>query len=194
MMTNIFFVRHALPLYSCTDTTARPLTEEGMRDAAEVVRTLRYIRLDHAVSSPYKRSIDTIKKCAQDHCLNIETDIRLRERDSGKNSNNMEMFKKRWSDLDYSEPDGECIRSVMERNIAAVEDILDNYSGDNIIVGTHGTALSTILHYYDNSFGLQGFLRIIDYMPYIIRLGFDGRKCVEKEELLIIEKEFGPVR
>ena len=64
------------------------------------------------------------------------------------------------------------------------------YEGKNIIIGTHGTALSTILHYYDNSYGLEGFLRMIDFMPYIIRLGFNGRELVEKEEILIVEKEF----
>ena len=56
------------------------------------------------------------------------------------------------------------------------------------MVGTHGTALSTILNYYDSTFGVEGFLRIINYMPYIIRLGFDGMKLIEKEEILIVDK------
>ncbi len=37
-------------------------------------------------------------------------------------------------------------------------------------MGTHGTALSTILNFYDNSFECEEFLRIIDWMPYIIEL------------------------
>jgi 2,3-bisphosphoglycerate-dependent phosphoglycerate mutase len=79
---------------------------------------------------------------------------------------------------------------VTERNIAAVNDILDLHRDESVLVGTHGTALSTILHYYDNSFGVEGFLRIIDYMPYIVRLSFEGRELIEKEELLIVEKKF----
>lgn len=78
----------------------------------------------------------------------------------------------------------------MDRNIAALNDILDAHKDENVMVGTHGTALSTILHYYDNSFGADDFMRIIDFMPYIIRLGFEGRECVEKEEILIVKKEF----
>ena len=74
--------------------------------------------------------------------------------------------------------------------MAAVHDMLRAHEGENIMVGTHGTALSTILNYYDSTFGVEGFLRIINYMPYIIRLGFNGRELVEKEELLIVEKEF----
>ena len=189
-MTNIYFVRHAQPDYSCADPSARPLTEEGMRDTAEVVRALRDVKLDYAMCSPYRRSIDTIKQCALEHGLTIDTDIRLRERESGRNSNNMEMFRKRWENLDYSEPDGESIGSVMKRNIEALNDLLRSHEGESIIIGTHGTALSSILHYYDNSFGLDGFLRIIDFMPYIVRLGFDGTELRDKEEILIVKKEF----
>ena len=190
MMTNIYFVRHALPDYSCADAALRPLTEEGLKDTAEVVRVMKDIHLDCAISSPYKRSIDTIKQAADEHGLKIETDDRLHERISGMNANNMEMFRKRWADFSFCEEGGECLQSVMDRNIAALNDILDAHNGENVMIGTHGTALSTILHYYDNRFGAEGFLRIIDYMPYIVRLGFEGSKYAEKEELLIIEKKF----
>ena len=189
-MTNIYFVRHAQPDHSCADAALRPLTDEGMRDTLRVVEAMRDIHLDCAVSSPYKRSYDTIKQTADEHGLDIDIDERLHERISGKNSNNTEMFRKRWTDLSFCKPGGECLNSVMERNIAAVNDILTAHRDENIMVGTHGTALSTILHYYDNSFGADDFLRIIDFMPYIIRLGFDGSDCVEKEEILIVEKEF----
>ncbi|WP_028517028.1 histidine phosphatase family protein [Ruminococcus flavefaciens] len=189
-MTNIYFVRHAQPDYAFADAAKRPLTEEGERDILKVVEAMKDIRIDFAVSSPYKRSFDTIKQTADEHGLDIAIDERLHERINGKNSNNLEMFRKRWSDLSYSESDGECLQSVMDRNIAAVNDILDAHRDENIMIGTHGTALSTILHYYDNSFGVDDFMRLIDFMPYIIRLGFNGRELVEKEEILIVKKEF----
>lgn len=189
-MTNIYFVRHAQPDYAFADAAKRPLTEEGERDTLKVVEAMKDIRIDFAISSPYKRSYDTIKQTADEHGLDIAIDERLHERINGKNSNNLEMFRKRWADLSYSESDGECLQSVMGRNIAAVNDILDAHKDENIMVGTHGTALSTILHYYDNSFGVDDFMRLIDFMPYIIRLGFNGRELVEKEEILIVKKEF----
>ena len=189
-MTNIYFVRHAQPDYAFAEASKRPLTEEGERDTLKVVEAMKDIRLDCAISSPYKRSYDTIKQTADEHGLDIAIDERLHERINGKNSNNIEMFRKRWADLSYSESDGECLQSVMDRNIAAVNDILDAHRDENIMVGTHGTALSTILHYYDNSFGVDDFMRLIDFMPYIIRLGFEGREIVEKEEILIVKKEF----
>ena len=189
-MTNIYFVRHALPDHSCRDAALRPLTDEGMRDTAEVVRAMKDIHLDYAVSSPYKRSYDTIKGAADDHGLKIELDDRLHERISGENGNNREMFQRRWSDFSFCEEGGESLGSVTERNMAAVHDMLRAHEGENIMVGTHGTALSTILNYYDSTFGVEGFLRIINYMPYIIRLVFEGMKLVDKEEILIVDKPF----
>ncbi|SEH47720.1 2,3-bisphosphoglycerate-dependent phosphoglycerate mutase [Ruminococcus flavefaciens] len=189
-MTNIYFVRHAQPDYAFAEASKRPLTEEGERDTLKVVEAMKDIRIDFAISSPYKRSYDTIKQTADEHGLDIIIDERLHERINGKNSNNIDMFRKRWADLSYSESDGECLQSVMDRNIAAVNDMLDAHRDENIMVGTHGTALSTILHYYDNSFGVDEFMRLIDFMPYIIRLGFNGRELVEKEEILIVKKEF----
>lgn len=75
---------------------------------------------------------------------------------------------------------------MKRRNIAALQDILRANEGKNIVIGTHGTAFSAILHYYDNSYNCDSFLRIIDRMPYIIELDFEGVKLVGKKEHLHI--------
>lgn len=80
------------------------------------------------------------------------------------------MFQKRWADHDYHEEGGESIAMVQNRNIEALNEILSDNTDKDIVLGTHGTALSTILNFYDNSFGCEDFLRIIDWMPYIIEL------------------------
>lgn len=189
-MTSVYFVRHAQPDFNWSDDMTRPLTAEGEADSAKVTETLKNIHLDFAISSPYLRSMRTIKQAAEMHGLDVHTDMRFRERGKGHNSNNMEMFRRRWADFDFHEEDGESLRMVQERNISALFEVLDGHSEENIIIGTHGTALSTILNYFDESFGCDDFLRIIDFMPYIIRLDFEGRELVGKEEILIIEKIF----
>lgn len=108
--------------------------------------------------------------------------------EEGVNGNNLEMFKKRWNDFNYHEEGGESLQMVQDRNIEALFELLDKHKDENIIVGTHGTALSTILNYFDNDFLCEEFLGIIDYMPYIIRLDFECRECVAKEEILVVEK------
>lgn len=189
-MTSIYFVRHAQPDFSWSDDLTRPLTAEGMKDSEQVYEFLKDVRLDYAISSPYKRSFDTIKHCAEGHNLSIETDKRFREREKGVNSNNLGMFQKRWADFDYHEENGESLNMVQKRNIEGLLELLDRHRNENILFGTHGTALSTILNYFDRSYSCDDFLRMIDFMPYIIRLDFEGKVCVGKEELLIIEKEF----
>ncbi len=160
------------------DSSADSRGREGFRKSID---TFKNIHIDAAFSSPYLRSVKTIEKTAEMHGLKIHTDMRLRERGKGNNGNNMEMFRRRWSDFDYHEDGGESLRSVQARNISALFDILDAYSDKSIMIGTHGTALSTILNYFDADFGCADFLRIIDFMPYIIRFNFCGKECVAKK-------------
>ena len=58
------------------------------------------------------------------------------------------------------------------------------------MIGTHGTALSSIMNYYNPQFGCEDFLRIIDWMPYIVEMDFEGQNLVNLKELVYIEKEF----
>lgn len=189
-MTKIYFVRHAQPEHSWEDDSKRPLTEEGEKDSAIVLEFLKDKNIDVLYCSPYKRSLDTIRGTAAFFGKEIITDIRLREREKGQGSNNYGMFQKRWADHDYHEEGGESISMVQTRNMAALNQILSDNSDRNIVVGTHGTALSTILNYYDKNFGCEDFLRIIDWMPYIIELDFKGNQLVGKYEHCHIEKEF----
>ena len=147
-------------------------------------------KIDVFISSPYKRSYDSIKKAAESYGMTIQTDERLRERKAGKDSNNHEMFKKRWADLSFAEDEGESIGAVQKRNIEALKEILKNHQDKNIVIGTHGTALSSIINYYDKSFNGESFMKIINFMPWILKMEFDGKKFLCKEDIFHIQKEY----
>lgn len=187
MHTTIIFVRHAQSLHPYGDDRTRPLTDEGMRDRSIVLDTLRDRHIDAFLCSPYKRSIDTIQTTADFFGMDIITDERFRERKSGINSHIH--LAQRWIDFDYAEKDGETMQSTRDRNIEALRDVLHRYAGGTVVIGTHGTALSSILSYYDD-FGLYDFLRIVNLMPYIIELTFDGEDYIGKKELAYIEKPY----
>lgn len=189
-MTKVYFVRHAQPEHAWEDDRTRPLTEEGKRDCAIVLEFLKDKKIDKFYCSPYKRSMDTIADAATFFGKEIITDERLREREKGLGGNNHGMFQKRWANHDYHEEGGESIALVQRRNMEALHEILSANPGKEIVVGTHGTALSTILNFYDSSFGCEDFLRIIDWMPYVVELDFDGHSCVGKHEHCYVEKEF----
>ncbi|MEG6613115.1 histidine phosphatase family protein [Pseudoclostridium thermosuccinogenes] len=189
-MTSVYFVRHAQPDKSWEDDRTKPLTPVGLLDRKEVTNLLIKIPIDCFFSSPYKRSYDTIVECANAFGLPIHTDERFRERQSGENVHSIELLQKRWNDFNFCEKGGESLGSVQSRNIEALNEILLTHKDKNIVIGTHGTALSTILNYYDPSFGYEDFNRIRYFMPYIIRLDFSGAKNIGKQELLMVERKY----
>lgn len=71
---------------------------------------------------------------------------------------------------------------MQNRNIEALKNALMEYSGKRIVVGSHGTALSTVINYFNKSFVYEDFLRIKMLMPWIVRFLFDGEICIEIEE------------
>ena len=156
-MTKIYFVRHAQPEHAWEDDRTRPLTGEGKKDSAIVFEFLKDKHIDAFYSSPYKRSMDTIADSADFFGKDIITDEDLREREKGENGNNHGMFQKRWDDHDYHEEGGESIAMVQKRNMRALTEILRDNIDKEVVVGTHGTALSTILNFYDKSFSCVDF-------------------------------------
>lgn len=189
-MTRVYFVRHAEPEHAWEDDRTRPLTAEGRRDAAIVTEFLKDKKIDVFYCSPYKRSMDTIADAAALFAKEIIADERLREREKGPDGNNYGMFQKRWADFTYHEEGGESIDMVQKRNMEALREIMSTNPGKAVVVGTHGTALSAILNYYDKDFSCEDFLRIINWMPYVIELDFEGDVLVGKTEHCHAEKEF----
>ncbi len=188
-MTRVYFVRHAQPEHSCKAET-RPLTEEGKRDSEAVTEFLKDKNIDVFYCSPYKRSRDTIASSVAYYGAEVIIKEDLREREAGQDGNHNEMFRKRWENFDFHEPGGESIGMVQKRNIAALQEILKESEGKNIVIGTHGTALSSILNFYDSTIDCDFFLRIIDWMPFVLEIDFEGMEFVGEKEHLHIYKEF----
>ena len=192
-MTVLYFVRHAQPDYRQGVNSTFVLSEEGMNDRMRAAEVLEGVRFDRAVSSPYTRSVLTIMPIVESKGLELTFDERLRERDN-QGGNTRDMFRRRWADFDFHEEGGESLGSTQERNVAAGRDILSKYEGETVLVGTHGTALSTIINHYRPEFGFEQFMRIIDFMPYILRMDFEGQTLTGMEELFSLHKEFHGVK
>lgn len=81
-IAKIIFVRHARSRYG-EDDRIRPLTDDGLKSRKIVVETLRAFKIDCFMSSPYKRSVDTIQPAADYFEMQIVTDERFSERKVG---------------------------------------------------------------------------------------------------------------
>lgn len=178
-MTVIYFIRHAEPNYENRNDAMRELTPKGLEDRKLVTEFLSDKKIDKVVSSPYKRSVDTVADFADRYGFETECIYDLRERKV--NSVWIDDFaafsKRQWSDFNYKLSDGEALGEVQNRNIAALNKLLTDYKDKNIAIGTHATALSTIINYYNKAFGYDDFQRKKKLMPWIVRFTFKGNIC-----------------
>lgn len=191
-MTTIYFIRHAQADNNIRDGRIRPLTEKGMGDRSLVTAFLQDKNIDIVLSSPYKRAIDTVADFAEKNGFEIETFEDLRERksdiDFARVDFGFETFMERqWKDFNYTYSDGECLKEVQNRNIAVINDVLNKYSGKNIVIGTHGTALSTIINYYDRTYGFEDFMAMVDILPWVVRMDFNDEGCIGMEKINLFD-------
>lgn len=70
-------------------------------------------------------------------------------------------------------PNGESLKEVQERNILAVNTILETSRNETVVIGTHGTALSTIINYYQEDFKYEMFNKYKHEFPWIVKFEFN---------------------
>ena len=69
---------------------------------------------------------------------------------------------------------------------------MEQNENKTLVIGTHGTAMSTIINYYDPAWQCDEFLRIIDWMPCIIELDFEGTAYLSRTEHVHVAKDYRP--
>lgn len=183
-MTHIYFVRHAQPNYENHDDFSRELSQKGLADRALATDYLRDKGVDAVLSSPYLRAVDTVAPLAQTLGLTVETveDFRERKVDSVWIEDFDGFARRQWGDFDYKLSDGESLGEAQRRNLRALDRVLERFADKTAVIGSHGTALSTIIHHFRPEFGYESFERIRPLMPWIVHFTFDGNLCVKVEE------------
>lgn len=189
-MTTVYFVRHAEPDYTNHNDIERPLTINGKEDSKLVTDYLRDKDIEIVLSSPYLRAVETVKDFADSFghtIINVE-DFRERKVDSVWIEDFNRFTEQQWSDFDYKLSDGECLHEVQVRNVDALMQVLKEYQNKNIVIGSHGTALSTIINYFKPTFGFNDFHRIRNVMPWIVKFTFQGDELVHIEEIDVLDR------
>ena len=179
-VTTVFFVRHAEPDLQNHDDASRGLSAKGLKDRELVTAFLGDEEIHAVFSSPFKRALDTVQPLALRKGLLVQTvaDFRERRVESGWIEDFQGFCRKQWADFRYKLPEGECLSEVQSRNIAALSRLLTEYEGKTVVVGSHGTAMSTIINHYDSSFGYEDFEKIRGLMPWVVKFTFEGKRCV----------------
>ena len=193
-MTTVYFIRHTQPDYNIHEDLIRPLSEKGLNDRLLVTEFLMDKEINVILSSPYKRAVDTVSDFAERKNLSVNTvdDFRERKVDSVWIEDFESFSAMQWADFLYKLSDGECLAQVQERNIAALNKVLAQYKDQNIVIGTHGTALSTIINFYDNSYNYDDFKAMVNIMPWVVKMTFDGNDCAGMEKIDLFKPGFKP--
>ncbi|MBQ9996061.1 MAG: histidine phosphatase family protein [Clostridia bacterium] len=181
-MTDLYFIRHAESRYDADDRT-RGLSDKGLRDRALSAEFLADKSVDAVLSSPYRRAVETVEVFAEERGMKVLPVEDFRERCIADVwvEDFREFTRRQWEDHDYKLGGGESLREVQRRNIAALTDVLRQYAGKTVAVGTHGMALSTIIQYFVPSFGWEDFDRIRGKMPWAVHFVFNGGRCIRIE-------------
>ena len=190
MITTVYFVRHAEPNFDNPDVESRELTPKGLRDRTRVTDYLTDKEIHLVFSSPYRRSLDTVRDFADrfGHEVTLVDDFRERKVSSSPPRNLLVFYRDQWSDFSYRLLGGECLSEVQDRNIRALKRLLAEHPGKNLVVGSHGTALSTIVNFFDPSFGYKRFEEIRELMPWVVKMTFDGDSFLGFESIDVFRK------
>ena len=184
MLTNLYFVRHAHSSYT-PDELGRPLSERGFADANTVTELLKRETIDHVISSPYRRAIQTVEGIARyiNKEIEIVDDFKERLLSQEPVENFSLAIAKVWEDFDFSWEGGESGNIAQKRGVHAVLQVLENNAGKNIVIGTHGNIMVLIMNYFDSSYGFE-FWRKLE-MPDIYKLSFDQKKLVHVKRIWV---------
>jgi 2,3-bisphosphoglycerate-dependent phosphoglycerate mutase len=175
--TILFFVRHAESVYVEGKERTRGLSEQGMKDALKIRDILRSEYIDEFVSSPYERSIETIRLLANEQCKEIHIEEDLRERDIGDFTPATFLKAKRdvMEDFNKSFPGGESSIVAQKRAIEVIIRFIG--TGKKIGIGTHGDIMTLILNYFDKQYEYTFWESTT--MPDTYKVRFEGNEFID---------------
>jgi 2,3-bisphosphoglycerate-dependent phosphoglycerate mutase len=128
------------------------------------------------------RAIDTVADFAGEYRLPIEPieDFREHETISDNYSDNdyFPFIEQYWADVNYKVDGDESFVDLQKRNIFALNKVITKYKNKNVVIATHGMALSSIINYYDNTYSFDDFLSMVKIKPWVVIMKFDGEHFV----------------
>lgn len=189
--TFVLLIRHGENDYVTTHrlagrTPGVHLNEKGRQQAAGLVQYLAAQPIDAIYSSPLDRCLETAEPLAAARNLPVTVDLGVVEVDYGQwqGADLRELSKQpEWGHVQHFPstfrfPDGETLREVQSRGVAALERIRSSHPDQIVAVFSHGDIVRTALAHY-LGVPLDLFQRIAIAPASVSVLGFfDGRPLV----------------
>ncbi|MFE4525741.1 histidine phosphatase family protein [Cytobacillus firmus] len=132
------------------------LSAQSWADAQKITDRIIKEDIQHVISSPYVRAIQTVEGLARYLHKEIELDSHFIERDlAGRDyhfDKPLEAIKYVFDNPNYKYPGGESNQEVQERGINGLKHIVSKYHGKRVAVGIHGNIMTCTLNYFDKKF------------------------------------------
>lgn len=179
----IYSTRHGQTDYNRNEMilgiTDVPLNETGLEQAAELAEAVERLGdVDIIIASPMLRAMTTANAVAQRCGLEIVTDIRLREWDYGEyegKSRFTKGFAESKEQFGVKMPEGgESLLQLAHRVYSALDEIIEKYSGKNVLLVSHGGICRVIeTYFHDMSTQKYGswFMGNCEIIEYNDRIG-----------------------
>jgi 2,3-bisphosphoglycerate-dependent phosphoglycerate mutase len=187
MKTFIYMVRHGESPKMEGNERTRGLTLKGESDAQMVAQLLKDEGIDTFISSPYRRAILTIEGLAQSLGKEMIVIEELKEvvfTGDDKIMPDKEVYplvKKMFSDPDFSLPEGESFMNCQNRVVTILKNILSEYKGQKVAIGTHGAVMTMMMRYFHPQFDLDFLLSTSK--PDIYKMEIDEGILTKTERL-----------
>jgi probable phosphoglycerate mutase len=133
------------------------LTDLGRAQARALADRLTGGQFDGLYSSDLGRAVETARIIADRVGLDVETDLRLRERNLGilqgsslrqfEHEHPEEYARFRSGDPDYVIPSGESARQRHERCVACTTELAGRHAGRRVLIVTHGGILDSFFRH-----------------------------------------------
>ncbi|MDJ1476415.1 histidine phosphatase family protein [Bacillus sp. LS15-K4] len=191
MNTYIYMVRHGESSKLEGSERTRGLTEKGSLDTHRVTDILKTEGMDTFISSPYKRAVLTIEKTANFFEKEILIYENLKEcmfSSGDQVISDKEVYplvKKMFSNPDFALAEGESYKDCQRRVVKVLKEILMDFQGQKIVIGTHGLVMTLMMNYFNKQYGFE-FL-IHTSKPDIYKMEFNDEQLLNVEKLWIGE-------
>ena len=169
MKKTIYLIRHCKAEGQEPDAA---LTEQGKQDAKSLVHALVDLEVDHILSSPYRRAIDTIMPLAEKLKLEVQVIEELKERVLSNQSMSdwLEKLEQTFIDKDIAFEGGESSREALSRVLHVIEEVLNNEEMNRVVLVSHGNLLSLLINHYNPDFGFKEWAKMRNPDLFILEL------------------------
>jgi broad specificity phosphatase PhoE len=158
-MTCLVFIRHGETDWNLEGRWQGqadvPLNQRGWQQAIRLADSLANDSISVIYSSDLRRAMDTATLLAQKSDTPVIADARLREIHQGEwqgllvteiEARYKEVFQKRKEKpMFVAPPGGETVQQVCDRALSVVQEIVQDHTGQNVAVVSHGFTIAVIL-------------------------------------------------